>query len=56
MRCRRLGEGASATYSKPKVRKGLWSPEEDDKLTNYIMKNGPDGSWNYVAKQAGKHL
>lgn len=40
--------------SKPKVRKGLWSPEEDEKLITYIMKKGMLGcSWTYVAKRAG---
>nr|QGU34064.1 MYB4 [Taiwania cryptomerioides] len=42
----------SSTEPKPKLRKGLWSPEEDDKLINYMMKNG-QGCWSDVAKQAG---
>jgi myb proto-oncogene protein len=38
----------------PKLRKGLWSPEEDEKLITYIMKKGMLGcSWTNIAKQAG---
>ncbi|XP_078432124.1 transcription factor MYB61-like [Wolffia australiana] len=35
-----------------KLRKGLWSPEEDDKLYNYIMTFGV-GCWSIVPTQAG---
>ncbi|XP_042511021.1 transcription factor MYB46-like [Macadamia integrifolia] len=35
-----------------KLRKGLWSPEEDDKLMNYMMRNG-QGCWSDVARNAG---
>ncbi|KAF3973196.1 hypothetical protein CMV_003364 [Castanea mollissima] len=35
-----------------KLRKGLWSPEEDDKLMNYMMNNG-QGCWSDVARNAG---
>eukprot|EP00253_Pinus_taeda_P001186 PITA_01186 len=48
MRCRAVEEAAPS-----KLRKGLWSPEEDSKLINYILKNGLDDSWTYVSKQAG---
>nr|URY18928.1 MYB protein [Zanthoxylum bungeanum] len=34
------------------LRKGLWSPEEDDKLMNYMLKNG-QGCWSDVARNAG---
>ncbi|ESQ29683.1 hypothetical protein EUTSA_v10023601mg [Eutrema salsugineum] len=37
---------------KQKLRKGLWSPEEDEKLLNYITKNG-HGCWSSVPKLAG---
>jgi hypothetical protein len=63
--------GENAVHTRPTVRvwgrralnslqtkakkKGLWSPGEDSKLTEYIMKNGLMGCWSYVAKQAGKH-
>lgn len=35
-----------------KLRKGLWSPEEDDKLMNYMITNG-QGCWSDVARNAG---
>lgn len=35
-----------------KVRKGLWSPEEDEKLMNYMVSNG-QGCWTDVARNAG---
>ncbi|OIW13020.1 hypothetical protein TanjilG_15469 [Lupinus angustifolius] len=37
---------------KEKLRKGLWSPEEDVKLVNHITKHG-HGCWSSVPKQAG---
>ncbi|XP_057424182.1 transcription factor LAF1 [Lotus japonicus] len=36
----------------PKHRKGLWSPEEDHKLSNYILKHG-HGCWSSVPINAG---
>ncbi|KAI5334418.1 hypothetical protein L3X38_024551 [Prunus dulcis] len=35
-----------------KLRKGLWSPEEDDKLMSYMINNG-QGCWSDVARNAG---
>ncbi|XP_057953458.1 transcription factor MYB83-like [Malania oleifera] len=35
-----------------KLRKGLWSPEEDDKLISYMLSNG-QGCWSDVARNAG---
>ncbi|KAJ8751266.1 hypothetical protein K2173_016447 [Erythroxylum novogranatense] len=35
-----------------KLRKGLWSPEEDEKLMNYMLNNG-QGCWSDVARNAG---
>eukprot|EP00253_Pinus_taeda_P008544 PITA_08544 len=54
MRCRK-GQRQSVPFSStPKMRKGIWSPEEDEQLNNYMMKNNIAGcSWSYVAKQAG---
>ncbi|KAE9596930.1 hypothetical protein Lal_00007871 [Lupinus albus] len=34
------------------VKKGPWTPEEDEKLTDYINKHG-QGSWRTLAKRAG---
>jgi transcription factor MYB, plant len=39
----------------PKLRKGLWSPEEDEKLYNHIIRHGV-GCWSSVPKLAGKQL
>ncbi|XP_073023683.1 uncharacterized protein [Primulina eburnea] len=36
----------------PKQRKGLWSPDEDEKLMNYMLTNG-QGCWSDVARNAG---
>ncbi|KAK7279962.1 hypothetical protein RJT34_25024 [Clitoria ternatea] len=38
--------------AKPKHRKGLWSPEEDNKLRNHILKHG-HGCWSSVPLKAG---
>lgn len=35
-----------------KLRKGLWSPEEDDKLMRYMMRSG-HGCWSDIARNAG---
>ncbi|KAG5075186.1 hypothetical protein JHK84_056417 [Glycine max] len=37
---------------KPKHKKGLWSPEEDNKLRNHILKHG-HGCWSSVPIKAG---
>jgi Myb-like DNA-binding domain len=39
--------------SKQKVKRGLWSPEEDEKLLKYITTHG-HGCWSAVPKLAGK--
>ncbi|MED6119059.1 hypothetical protein PIB30_008278 [Stylosanthes scabra] len=58
---RKLEDACGGSYSndnddhdnkKNKLRKGLWSPEEDEKLMNYMMNNG-QGCWSEVAKNAG---
>ncbi|KAJ8621889.1 hypothetical protein MRB53_030418 [Persea americana] len=38
--------------SKQKVKRGLWSPEEDEKLIRYITTHG-HGCWSSVPKHAG---
>ncbi|XP_061358977.1 transcription factor LAF1-like [Gastrolobium bilobum] len=38
--------------AKPKYRKGLWSPEEDNKLRNHIIQHG-HGCWSSVPIKAG---
>ncbi|CAJ1977899.1 unnamed protein product [Sphenostylis stenocarpa] len=44
--------GRHSCCYKQKLRKGLWSPEEDEKLQNYITKHG-HGCWSSVPKLAG---
>ncbi|KMT14490.1 hypothetical protein BVRB_4g072620 [Beta vulgaris subsp. vulgaris] len=46
------GGCTSTTNGSIKLRKGLWSPEEDDKLMNYMLTNG-QGCWSDVARNAG---
>ncbi|XP_074585476.1 transcription repressor MYB4-like [Curcuma longa] len=44
--------GRQSCCYKQKLRKGLWSPEEDEKLVEHITKYG-HGSWTSVPKLAG---
>ncbi|KAL0552372.1 hypothetical protein IC582_011481 [Cucumis melo] len=44
--------GRHSCCYKQKLRKGLWSPEEDEKLLNYITIHG-HGCWSSVPKLAG---
>ncbi|WVZ02393.1 hypothetical protein V8G54_023199 [Vigna mungo] len=37
---------------KSKLRKGLWSPDEDEKLIRYMLTNG-QGCWSDIARNAG---
>jgi hypothetical protein len=45
----------SAAGVQQKLRKGLWSPEEDEKLYNHIYRYGV-GCWSSVPKLAGRKL
>ncbi|XP_077210324.1 myb domain protein 26 [Tasmannia lanceolata] len=44
--------GHHSCCNKQKVRRGLWSPEEDEKLINYISTYG-HGCWSNVPRLAG---
>ncbi|KAF8081432.1 hypothetical protein N665_0887s0019 [Sinapis alba] len=44
--------GHHSCCNKQKVKRGLWSPEEDEKLINYINTYG-HGCWSSVPKHAG---
>ncbi|KDP22089.1 hypothetical protein JCGZ_25920 [Jatropha curcas] len=48
----RKPEASGKNNNNNKLRKGLWSPEEDDKLMNYMINNG-QGCWSDVARNAG---
>ncbi|XP_017258338.1 transcription factor MYB46 [Daucus carota subsp. sativus] len=51
-----MRKGASEDPEKKnkKMKKGLWSPEEDEKLKEYMFGNGENGGcWSDVAKNAG---
>lgn len=37
---------------KSKLRKGLWSPDEDERLIRYMLTNG-QGCWSDIARNAG---
>lgn len=45
--------GGHQCCSKQQVKRGLWSPEEDEKLIKHITTHG-HGSWSSVPKLAGK--
>ena len=47
--------GRHSSCYKQKLRKGLWSPEEDDKLIKHITKHG-HGCWSSVPKLAGNFV
>ncbi|ERN11794.1 hypothetical protein AMTRI_Chr03g139680 [Amborella trichopoda] len=46
------GNSNNNNNSNKRLRKGLWSPEEDEKLMRYMMGNG-QGCWSDVARNAG---
>ena len=41
--------------AKPKVKKGLWKPEEDLVLKTYVETHG-EGNWSTVSKKSGTQL
>lgn len=50
-----MGSKSSDQKPRAKHRKGLWSPEEDLKLRNYVLKRG-HGCWTSVAINAGQSI
>ncbi|KAK4253717.1 hypothetical protein QN277_010357 [Acacia crassicarpa] len=42
----------NSNNNKSKMRKGLWSPEEDEKLMRFMLTNG-QGCWSDIARNAG---
>lgn len=49
----RMG-GASCEKPKKKHRKGLWSPDEDQRLRDYVLTHG-HACWTSVPINAGHH-
>ncbi|KAJ7962362.1 MYB transcription factor [Quillaja saponaria] len=45
--------GRTPCCDKKGLKKGPWTPEEDELLVNYIKKNGGHGSWRSLPKLAG---
>lgn len=45
--------GCRETEKEKVKKKGLWSPEEDEKLRSFILKNG-HGCWTSVPIKAGE--
>lgn len=45
--------GCKADKPKQKHKKGLWSPDEDQKLRDYILRHG-HGCWSSVPINAGQ--
>ncbi|XP_041016401.1 transcription factor RAX3-like [Juglans microcarpa x Juglans regia] len=45
--------GRAPCCDKANVKKGPWSPEEDDKLKSYIEKNGTGGNWIALPQKIG---
>ncbi|CAH9122882.1 unnamed protein product [Cuscuta epithymum] len=46
------GKQKAGAGSAVKLRKGLWSPEEDERLMMYMVRNG-QGCWSDIARNAG---
>jgi len=44
--------GRAPCCPKSRVKKGPWTPEEDEKLVAYIKKHG-QGNWRTLPKNAG---
>uniref|UniRef100_M8BJW8 Myb-related protein Hv33 n=1 Tax=Aegilops tauschii TaxID=37682 RepID=M8BJW8_AEGTA len=49
---REAAAAVACSSNKPKLRRGLWSPEEDEKLYNHIIRYGV-GCWSSVPRLAG---
>lgn len=47
--------GRAPCCDRAAVKRGPWSPEEDDKLRDYIQRHGTGGSWITFPKKAGQH-
>lgn len=48
--------GRAPCCDKANVKRGPWSPEEDETLRNYIEKHGSGGNWIALPKKAGSYV
>jgi len=46
--------GRAPCCDKANVKKGPWSPEEDERLREFIEKHGTGGNWISLPHKAGK--
>lgn len=52
---RLMGYNKALDKGKKKHKKGLWSPDEDQRLRNYVLKHG-HGCWTNVSINAGEYI
>lgn len=45
--------GRAPCCDKTKVKRGPWSPEEDNTLKNYVENHGTGGNWIALPQKAG---
>lgn len=48
-----LAMGRAPCCDKANVKRGPWSPEEDETLKNYLKKHGTGGNWITLPQKAG---
>ena len=53
--CNSNGMPTSSSSKAHKVKKGLWSPDEDEKLRLFITTHGHSACWSSIPKLAGHH-
>jgi hypothetical protein len=48
--------GRAPCCDKASVKRGPWSPEEDEKLRRYVQQHGIGGNWIVLPQKAGRLL
>ena len=46
--------GRAPCCDKASVKRGPWSPEEDEQLRSYVRRNGIGGNWIALPQKAGR--
>ena len=46
--------GRAPCCDKASVKRGPWSPEEDEQLRSYVQRNGIGGNWIALPQKAGR--